>query len=979
VQVAERSGGSLGRGIGRGIGQLQAAARNAVEVIRFGGLDTGEAPTRSTVEHEHPIYRLRRYQTEAGDPVDGPPVVLVPPMMLAADVFDVSPAVSAVRVLLEHGLDPWVVDFGAPEDEEGGLDRTLTDHLLAVSDAVDRVRDRTGRDIHLTGYSQGGMWCYQVAAYRKSEGIATVIGCGSPVDTQAMIPFGLPEDVVAGVLTFLADNVLGRQALPSWASRIGFRLLDPGKSLRQRIDFLRQLHDRDALLPREGQRRFLQQDGWVAWPGPALAELAKQTVAHNRMVSGGFVIHDRPVTLADLTCPVLSFVGERDEVAPPASVRAIGRAAPQADVYEVTMDVGHFGLVVGSAAVEVAWPTIASWVRWHEGLGAAPDAMVRVDPDAAEEDPSAASVLTQTAELAVNLGVVTAQAMATGVGRSARVMRSVVSEAREQLPRITRLERTRPSSRISLGLLLSEQVGRAPDDTLFLFEGRGHTYADANRRIDNVVAGLISIGVRHGEHVGVLMATRPSALTVVAALNRLGAVAVLLRPDGPLEREVELGQVTRVVADPERAELVDAIDGVQVLVLGGGGRPRTLFGDVIDMERIDPDAVVLPGWYRPNPGRARDLAFVLFTGSGERTRPNRITNARWALSAFGTASAASLSSSDTVYGVTPIHHPSGLLTSIGGAVAGGARLAMATSFDPDTFWDEVRRYGVTVVAYTWSQVQPLVNAPVHVLERHHPVRLFLGSGMPSGLWRRVEERFAPARVLELYASTEGEAVLVNLGSAIGSKGRPLPGSAEVRVARYDLEEGRLVTGPDGFVLPCGRGEPGMLLARSKGDGSMTMAAPLRGVFAPGDAWVVTGDLFRRDGDGDFWHLTDVASPVGLIRTPGGVLPTIPIEDALQTVGAVDLAVAYGVEQGSTELVVGAVTLRPGLELTADDLTAGMHRLDPVSWPDVVRVVERIPTSTWFRLLKLPLRAEGIPDGTSALPVFHLDRETSTYS
>ena len=31
-----------------------------------------------------------------------------------------------------------------------------------------------------------------------------------------------------------------------------------------------QKDDREALLPREGQRRFLEADGWVAWPGPAM-------------------------------------------------------------------------------------------------------------------------------------------------------------------------------------------------------------------------------------------------------------------------------------------------------------------------------------------------------------------------------------------------------------------------------------------------------------------------------------------------------------------------------------------------------------------------------------------------------------------------------------------------------------------------------------------------------------------------------------
>ena len=49
------------------------------------------------------------------------------------------------------------------------------------------------------------------------------------------------------------------------------------------------------------------------------------------------------------------------------------------------------------------------------------------------------------------------------------------------------------------------------------------------------------------------MGPRPSGLAVLAALNRLGAVAVLLRPDGSTRREATLGQVRRIIADPERA------------------------------------------------------------------------------------------------------------------------------------------------------------------------------------------------------------------------------------------------------------------------------------------------------------------------------------------------------------------------------------------------------------------------------------------
>ncbi|MGH2839293.1 MAG: acyl-CoA synthetase, partial [Solirubrobacteraceae bacterium] len=320
--------------ITRPAARLGAAAQNALEVARFGGLETGEEAAPFEVAATQDMYTLRRYFADA--PANGPPVVLVPPMMLAADVYDVSPSASGVTTLYEHGVDPWVVDFGAPEHIEGGLERTLTDHVVAISDAVDRVRAIAGRDVHLGGYSQGGMFCYQTAAYRRSEGLASLITFGAPVDTLGALPFGVPEELAVRGAGFLADNILKRYALPAWASRTGFRLLDPMKSLRQQIDFILALHDREALLPRERQRQFLEQRGWVAWPGPALADFISQFVAHNRMLSGGFVIDDRLVTLADLTLPVLTVVGEVDEIAPPPAVRAVTRAAPRADIHELT-------------------------------------------------------------------------------------------------------------------------------------------------------------------------------------------------------------------------------------------------------------------------------------------------------------------------------------------------------------------------------------------------------------------------------------------------------------------------------------------------------------------------------------------------------------------------------------------------------------------------------------------------------------------
>jgi putative long chain acyl-CoA synthase len=286
----------------------------------------------------------------------------------------------------------------------------------------------------------------------------------------------------------------------------------------------------------------------------------------------------------------------------------------------------------------------------------------------------------------------------------------------------------------------------------------------------------------------------------------------------------------------------------------------------------------------------------------------------------------------------------------------------------------VRRYGVTVASYTWTLLHELLEAPPQPGERHHPVRLFIGSGMPRGLWRRVQRRFHPARVVEFYASTETGVVLVNVRDAKpGAMGRPLPGSAEVRIGVYDFEAGGLEYGDDGLVRQAGTDEVGMLLARVR-PSTISGGTPLRGVFAPGDAWLPTGDLFRRDEDGDYWRLDGIGD---VIRGDGGPVFTTPIRDALGDLPAVDRAVAYGVPGRSGEqLAVAAVTLRHGHELDPDDLIEVMGALEPRQRPAIVHVVDKIPVTTWFRPLTAPLREAGLPPRGKR--VWYLDRGGKAY-
>ncbi|HEY3019384.1 MAG TPA: AMP-binding protein, partial [Solirubrobacteraceae bacterium] len=754
--------------------------QNVAEVARYGGLQTADvaAPYAATLLRG-PHGALRHYFHDA--PPDGPPIVLVVSMPMSAEVWDVSEATSAVRQLHAAGLDPWVVDFGPSGAEEGGLQRTLSDHVLAVSGAVDEVRTRTGRDVHLAGYSQGGMLCYQVAALRRSESLASVITFGAPVDMSKMAPISADAFARVGqALGFVSEHV----SVPGWVFRNAFRVVDPVKSARKQAEFVLALHDREALLPREGQRRFIDGRGWVTVPGPALAEFAQQFLAHNRMLEGGFVVDGRTVSLADITCPVLAVIGDIDEIAPARAVRPLAAAAPRAEAWETHVRAGHLGLVLGSKATDQAWPAVIEWTRWIEGQTAEPPAGLQRLSDVDPDDPVAAAGAGSPAGFGpeVVLGVTAGAAhtlMAAG-----QSLASLGREVVGQVPILTRLQRVKPTTRTSLALTLDEQAAKDPDRIQFIYRERAFTRAEAKRRFDAVARGLIEIGVRRGDRVGVLMSARPSAFAAVAALNRIGALAVLLRPGAEMLREVELGEASRIICDPESVKQARRANR-PVFVLGGGpDRPRLPRG-VVDLELIDADAVRPPAWYRPNPGRAMDVAFVLFTGEGEATRVNHITNRRWTLSAYGTASAASLRPRDTVYCLAPPSHPSGLLVAMGGAIAGGARFAMTEGFDPARFWDEVRRYGVTVVVYTWTMLSELVDRSPADVERSHPIRLFVGSGMAPALWRRTLRRFAPAGVVDFYTTPNAETVLVNVGaSKPGSLGRELPGSASVRVVEW---------------------------------------------------------------------------------------------------------------------------------------------------------------------------------------------------
>ncbi len=981
--------------------RVSAGAKNALTILKKGRLG---APYRAPYEvvAEGRAHRLRHYHAERADqPVA--PVLLVPPLMVTSEVYDISPELSAVNFMGTSGLDVWLVDYGNPLADDDGLERTLDDHILAVDDAIDFVHAHTGQDVHLVGYSQGGMFCYQAAGYRRSKNLASLITFGSPVDIRRNLPVKMHDDVAARLIEVARQGISGPlehiDGLPGWLTSNGFKLLSPQKEISQILSFFGLLHDREALEKREPKRRFLGGDGFIAWPGEALRDFVDQVIVENRMTSGGFVVDGRTFSLADIDAPILYFVGKRDEIARAPSVRAIEKAAPNSEIHGLDVPAGHFGLVVGSTAMGQVWPTVVDWVHWKSGAVDTRPALL--DDDGDEEASARATALAQRSDdpsstrMLYDVATVLADGLWHKLGDVSREVGDIVDTLRWQLPRLAQLESLEDDSPVNIGRALTEQAHAIPEKTFFLWDGRAFTYAQADARVNQLLAVLADAGARPGQHVGVLMDNHPDLLTAVAAISRLGAVAVLLNSGlrgASLDQALSAGAVEWLICDHEHVQQAATFEAGPVGVLGSDDADASLPDGVIDLEaRLDPAVDAPPEGVVANPGRAGDLAMLIFTsGTTGLPKPAKITNRRWAMAALGTAAACRLSPNDTVYCALPLYHATGMLVACGGALIGGARLALAREFSVRRFWPEVRRYGATVVFYVGEMCRYLVSAPEQPNEDQHPVRLFVGNGMRPAVWQELDERFGPVDVLEFYGSTEGNLCLANLdGRKIGSVGRPIPGTDEIALVRYDAASGRPLRDANGRLERVDDDEAGLLIARITDDhplahfdgyldDAQTEHKIVRDAFADDQAWFNTGDILRRDSDGDYWFVDRIGDT---FRWHGENVSTEQVAEVVDAAPFCKMCVAYGVELPDYDGRAGmvAMQLEDGADFDGDALFAlvGEH-LFPAARPRFVRLVDKLERTDSFKFVTLGLRDEGADPGAIDDPIYVYDEDSQTY-
>jgi fatty-acyl-CoA synthase len=538
--------------------------------------------------------------------------------------------------------------------------------------------------------------------------------------------------------------------------------------------------------------------------------------------------------------------------------------------------------------------------------------------------------------------------------------------------------------------VVEDLARRYGDRPALISEQETLSYRDYDARANRYARFCRAHGIGKGDCVALMMPNRPEYLAVWLGVARAGGVTALLNTN---QRGAALAHSIAIVAPKLAivdAELADAWESAlpQLAQTGAPVPPTFVHGKAPDLPRVDRALDDIDdGPLAPHERTALTIEdrclFIYTSGTTGLPKAANINHYRVQAIMAAFAAATNATQADRIYVCLPLYHSAGGVLAVGIALTVGGSVVIAPRFSASRFWDDVVDYDCTMVQYIGELCRYLLNSPPHPKERAHGLRMIDGNGLRPDVWRPFQRRFAIPRILEWYAATEGNALLLNFDETVGSVGR-IPWWARFRfpieVVRFDEASEQPVRGPDGRCIQCAPGEVGEVISqilddpkkpaqRFEGyaDKAATSQKILADVFRPGDRWFRTGDLMRRDRHGYFFFVDRVGDT---FRRRGENVSTIEVAALLGAVPGVAAACVYGVGVPGEEGKAGMAALVVGPAFSLADFARAVDATLPdYARPLILRLCPALPETGTFKLTKLALLHEGYDPAVVGDPLF----------
>ena len=574
----------------------------------------------------------------------------------------------------------------------------------------------------------------------------------------------------------------------------------------------------------------------------------------------------------------------------------------------------------------------------------------------------------------------------------------VLGELRYLIP-VMRYKFPDPEDPASLAHTFQATSNKFAERPFLYFEDEMWTYDDSNKAANILSTYLISTGVKHGDRIVLFMENRPSFVISLLALNKIGAIAVLIN--------------TSLTGDP-LIHCINSSDSIKCIV---GAEQADALEDVLDQINItkqedflwskDTDKYSLPDWAidlqaqldnsndknldETNSVKAKDVACYIFTSGTTGVPKAAICPNQKLIAASINIKMAGyrINEKDCMHNSLPLYHSTGLMLGLCAVVQAGASTFIKRKFSAKSFWDEVQKYNTTALVYIGELCRYLANLEPRQAEQNNPLKVMVGNGLRPDVWDTFKDRFQVNRIVEIYGASEGNALFMNLLNKNKTIGMT---NADVALIEYDVAEDEVLKANDGFCKRILNHDPGLLIVRigpnavfnGYTDAQATEKKILRNVFDKGDAWFNTGDLIKTVDVGyalGKTHYQFVDRIGDTFRWKSENVSTNEVGEILNGFKDVNMSNVYGVQIPGCEGRAGMAAFSLDDSESFDWQAFSNYvenSLPKYARPLFIRIIQEMDTTGTFKLKKNDLRNEAFDISKVADPIYCLKPNSSNY-
>jgi len=551
--------------------------------------------------------------------------------------------------------------------------------------------------------------------------------------------------------------------------------------------------------------------------------------------------------------------------------------------------------------------------------------------------------------------------------RDVTVFSSKKAYGKMKMPLILEYYKKNKSGRLAVSTKALKVVGdyfkehqkNKPGKEAIVFKDRRFTWAQYDKETDRIAAGLLKLGVKKGDRVGIYIPNWPEHIFAYMACAKIGAIAV------PVSWRFTPQEVKFVINNAEISVLIMAsgfmgMNFVKTLESVKGELPTLKSTVILEKENALPWMIPFDQFLAEPDARLEKakaavasenpLIFIYTSGTTGIPKAAVLTHKNAIAYTCAQVEASNFEGDHTLLLNIPLNHIGGAVMGVVACLTAGNKLVMMDMFDPTKTLQLIQDEKITVIGQVPAQyAMELLNPDVEKYDLSSiKVAIVSSQPCPSELIMAIKNRMG-VMPQNAYGLTEVSGAITFTQLEDGEEklkytvGKVIPG---VELAIMDMESNKLPVGQVGEIV-------------IKGD------IVMKGYWKRADedkrtidknGYLHTGDMGKLDEDG---YLTIVGRKKEMYIRGGENIYPPEVEEAIAQHPDVFMVAVTGRPDAIMGQVGRAYIIpKPGTKLTAEGVKSFLKdKLAKYKIPDDYIFKDQLPLTLLGKVKKLDLYKE----------------------